>query len=180
MECHHVVTEHPMQIGDCIRFDEAHHSGVYARVMAKRAAVEAVLAHPERYADQPIDHATHVALRELAMEQVRTEEFPQYPSRMACLYVSQTLKEAQDWADYFIRIGRPTYAIVRMEVSGRSFVGDACNCFDGTLCSAENLRNARHYWQNLPNADGGAPIHEMLVDGEIRVTEIVQALNANL
>lgn len=180
MECYHVVTEHPLRVGDCICFDEAHHSGVYARVMSLHSEVQELLAHPEQHDGIPLSHELSVALREMAMERVRQAEFPQYPSRMACLYVSQTLKEAKDWADYFIRIGRPTYAIVRMETDGRCFTGDACNCFDGTADNAWNESCARHYWQNLPNVDGGRPIHEMLVDGLIRVVEMVEELNANL
>lgn len=176
IEVFHVVTEHPMAVGDCIRFDEQHRSGVYDRVMAKQDVVKEILANPAAYEGKQLDHPTDVALRELAMEEVRQKEFPNYPSRMACLYVSETLEEAKQWADYFIKLGRPTYSIVRMEVSGCSFIGDACNCFDGTPCQEDNLRHARHYWLNLPNGEGPA-IREMLVDGEIRVAEIIQAFD---
>ncbi len=90
MECYHVVTEHPLRVGDCICFDEAHHSGVYACVMSLHSEVQELLAHPEQHDGIPLSHELSVALREMAMERVRQAEFPQYPSRMACLYVSQT------------------------------------------------------------------------------------------
>lgn len=178
MFVYHVVTERPMAVGQQIIFDENHHSGVYQRVMDKLDLVQDVLAHPDDY-PLPLEHHLSVAIRELAMEQVRKERFPQYPSRMACLYVSKALEESQRWAEFFARIGRPTYAIVKLQVKGRCFVGDACNCFDGTHNQAENLEHALHYWLNLPN-DEGEPIHEMLVDGVITVAEVVREINANL
>lgn len=178
MFAYHVVTERPMVLGQKIVFDENHHSGVYQRVTEREALVRDVYAHPEKY-PLPLEHHLDVAIRELAMEQVRQEKFPQYPSRMASLYVSKTLEEAKRWAEFFIRIGRPTFAIVKLKVEGRCFVGDACNCFDGTPDLADNLAKAEHYWLNLPNEDG-EPIHEMLVDGVITVDEIVAEINANL
>lgn len=174
LSVYHVNTDRPMRIGDAIVFDELHRSGVYTRVMERREQVKAILADPKAYEKVPLDHHTDVALRELALEEVRQKEFPCYPSRMACLYVSDSLEAALKWADYFIRLGRPTYAVVRLEVRGRCFAGDALNCFDGTPNQAENLRMARRYWQNLPNGEG-APIIEMLVDGDIRVAEIIQS-----
>lgn len=178
MFAYHVVTERPMMLGQTIVFDEDHHSGVYQRVMEREALVRDVYAHPEKY-PLPLEHHLDVAIRELAMEQVRQEKFPHYPSRMASLYVSRTLEESRRWAEFFTRIGRPTFAIVKLKVEGRCFIGDACNCFDGTPGLADNLARAEHYWLNLPNEDG-EPIHEMLVDGVITVEEIVEEINANL
>ena len=120
-----------------------------------------------------------MALRELAMEEVRREKYPQYPSRMACLYVSRELEESRRWGEFFARIGRPTYAIVELRITGRVFVGNACNCFDGTPDKAGNLAKADHYWQNLPNEDNEY-IWEMLADGDIEVVRVVEEINANL
>lgn len=178
MFAYHVVTERPMVLGQKIVFDEDHHSGVYQRVMEREELVRDVYAHPEKY-PLPLEHHLDVAIRELALEQVRQEKFPQYPSRMASLYVSRTLEESKRWAEFFTRIGRPTFAIVKLKVEGRCFVGDACNCFDGTPDLTDNLAKAEHYWLNLPNEDG-EPIHEMLVDGTIIVEEIIEEINANL
>ena len=178
MIAYHVVTDRPMVLGQQIVFDENHHSGVYQRVMEREELVKDVYAHPEKY-PLPLEHHLDVAIRELAMEQVRMEKFPEYPSRMACLYVSQTLEESVRWGEFFSRIGRPTYCIVKLNIEGRCFVGNACNCFDGTPDLADNLAKAEHYWRNLPNEDGES-ITEMLVDGVITVAEIVQEINANI
>ena len=49
---------------------------------------------------------------------------------MACLYVSKTLEEAEEWFDYFISLGRPTFQIVKLKIIGNVFCGDAEKCFD--------------------------------------------------
>ena len=175
---YHVVTDRPMTVGQHIIFDENHHSGVYSRVMALKEAAADVYAHPEKY-DLPLAHHLDVALRELAMEEVRREKFPQYPSRMGCLYVSRAVEDSRQWAAFFASLGRPTYAIVELKITGRVFEGNACNCFDGTPDKAANLAKAEHYWQNLPNVDNEY-IFEMLADGDIEVVRVVEEINANL
>ena len=176
---YHVVTDRPVQVGQIIRFDEEHHSGVWQRVMDKLPLVEDILAHPERYPD-PLEHHTDVALRELALEQVRQEKFPQYPSRMACLYASEELETAECWAQWFVAWGRPTYAIVKLEIEGRKFIGNANLCFDGTPDQAENLRLAERYWRVDNTGETERPVPEMLVDGEIRVAEILREIRKNV
>ena len=175
---YHVVTDRPMTVGQHIIFDEDHHSGVYNRVMALKEAAADVYAHPEKY-ELSLEHHLDVALRELAMEEVRREKYPEYPSRMAALYVSRELDESRQWGEFFARIGRPTYAIVELKITGRVFVGNACNCFDGTPDKDANLAKAERYWQKLPNEDDEY-IWEMLVDGDIEVVRIVEEINANL
>ena len=175
---YHVVTDRPMTVGQHIIFDATHHSGVYARVIALADTAADVYVHPENY-PLPLEHHLDVALRELAMEEVRREKYPQYPSRMACLYVSRELEESHRWGEFFARIGRPTYAIVELKITGRVFVGNACNCFDGTPDKAENLAKAERYWENQPNTEDGE-IWEMLADGDIEVVRIVKEINANL
>ena len=175
---YHVVTDRPMSVGQHIIFDANHHSGVYARVMALADTAADVYAHPEKY-PLPLEHHLDVALRELAMEEVRQARFPEFPSRMACLYVSRELEESRRWGEFFARIGRPTYAIVELKVTGRIFVGNACNCFDGSSDKKENLEKAEGYWQNRPNEEDGC-IWEMLVDGDIEVGRVVEEINANL
>lgn len=178
MKVYHVVCDRPLQVGQRIVIDGNNRSGVYQRVMALADTAADVLSHPEKY-PLPLEHHLNVAIRELAMEQVRRERYPDYPSRMACLYVSREVDPAKQWATYFARLGRPTYAVVELEVEGRCFVGDALNCFDGTPDQADNLTRAERYWQNAPNEDGD-PIWEMLVDGDIRVVRVIEEINANI
>ena len=177
---YHVVTEHPMALGQRLVFDEEHHNGVYRRVREKLPLVEELYAHPERYDAASLEHHTAVALRELALEKMRKAHWPQLPSRLACLYVSEQLADAEKWAQLFAQWGRPTYHIVRLRVQGGKFVGDANNCFQATLDQRENLRLARRYWEGAPNLAGEPPIREILADGVIEVVELVREIGANI
>ena len=177
---YHVISDKPKALGECFRVDEEHPNGVYERVRAQMETVRDIYANPEKYKDAELTHSVDVALRELALEKVRKERYPQYPSRMAALYVSGTCKEAEQWAEYFAGLGRPTYAVAKIEVDGKVFCGDAYKCFDGGVSEEENLRQAEIYWQNNENEDGSPPIVEILVDGNIRIVEIMKEINANI
>ena len=171
---YHVVTERPMQKGQVLFFDAGHPNGVRARVDAflrvkeNRRKCDAL----EDFVTRDLERWSRVAYRELALEKVRREEFTQYPSRMACLYTSRTLREAQDWAKFFRDIGREPYSIVRLGVEGRVFSADAFLCFDGVEDETENLAPARSYWRR--DAGGERPVIETLVDGRIEVLEIIE------
>ena len=108
------------------------------------------------------------------MEELRKEKYPNYPSRLASLYVSNTLDEAEKWYNLFIELGRPTYSIVKVEVNGNIYVGDANNCFDGTIDKNKNLELAEIYQKHKENLEGKEPIVEILASGKIKVIEIVK------
>ncbi len=74
---YHVVTERPMHIGQHIIFDETHYSGVYERVMNKLNIVNDIYDNPSKYDTDTLEHHTFVALRELALEEVR-QDYIQY------------------------------------------------------------------------------------------------------
>lgn len=169
---YHAVTEKPMYIGQHVILDEKHHNGVWKRVREKLDIVSDIFAHPEKWEGVELEHHTSVALWELALEKVRVAQYPNYPSRMACLYVSKTLAQAEKWFDYFVRLGRPTLQIVKLKVNGNVFYGDAEKCFDGKLTEKENLILAETYWKNQAFSENS--ILEMLVDGDMEVVEILK------
>ncbi len=169
-----------MAVGQKIIFDENHHSGVYQRVQAKREIVRQIYENPDACHAEELEHHTAVALRELAMEEVRQQKYPQYPSRLSCLYVSETMEEAEKWGAFFAEIGRPTYAIVKLSVEGRCYAGDATKCFRGQTDHAANLRLADIYWRNEPDPSNGKPVREILADGIITVLEVMKEINANI
>lgn len=180
MYAYHVVTDRPMYVGQQIIFDENHHSGVYERVYDKIDIVKDIYTNPSKYNAEALEHHTAVALRELALEEVRQKKYSHYPSRMGCLYVSKTLEEAENWGKFFAKIGRPTYHIVKLEIKGNCFVGDATKCFKGLLDKEENLKLAEIYWESKVDTTNEQSICEMLVDGQITVMEIVKEINANV
>lgn len=169
---YHVVTEKPMHIRQHIVLDENHRNGVWKRVNEKVDIVNDIYNYPERYKNIELEHHTSVALRELALEKIRVNRYPDYPSRMACLYVSKTLEEAETWFKYFVDLGRPTFQIVKLKIKGNVFYGNAENCFDGRLTEKENLLLAERYWEN--QNFNKSSILEMLVDGDIEVVKIVK------
>lgn len=171
---YHVVTENPMCIGQHIIFDQNHHNGVRQRVNEKLDIVGDIYNNPDKYKNIELEHHTSVALRELALEKIRGDKYPEYPSRMACLYVSKTLEEAEKWFDYFVSLGRLTFQIVKLKVNGNVFYGDATKCFDGKLTKEENLILAEKYWENTDF--NKSSILEMLVDGDIELIEIIKEL----
>ena len=171
---YHVVTEKPMIKGQKIIFDVNNYNGVHNRVMTFKRIINGddVRGSLADFIKSDLDRWAKVAYREIALEKVRCEHYPFYPSRMACLYTTRTLQEAEKWAAYFQEIGRDVYSIVKLKVHGNIFDGDACNCFDGTDDDAENIKKAHHYWaMDMKNEK---PVIETLVDGEIIVDEILQ------
>jgi hypothetical protein len=171
---YHVVTDRPVKLGQVLVFDDNHHSGVYDRVYALKSKVDEIYKNPEAYKNVELDHHLKVALRELAMEEVRKEKYPNYPSRLSSLYVSNSKEEAEKWYNLFIELGRPTYSIVKVEVDGNVYVGDAHNCFDGTIDKNKNLELAENYWKYKENLEGKEPIVEILASGKIKVIEVVK------
>ena len=80
---------------------------MYERVQEQMEIVEDIYKNPKKYEGTELSHSVDVALRELALEKVRKEKYPQYPSRMAALYVSKTYEEAERWADYLPVLDAP-------------------------------------------------------------------------
>ena len=93
---YHAITGRPMSEGQTIIMGGDNVNGVCERVrcfeqIERGEQVSGAIAELTR-AD--MDRWKKVARREQALERVRRAEFPQYPSRMACLYASRTKEEA--------------------------------------------------------------------------------------
>lgn len=173
---YHVVTEKPMKLGQLITFDNNSYNGVYHRVMACKNILDGAKPVDDlsKFVNSNLEYWAVRAYRELALEKVRKNKYPHYPSRMSCLYTTRTLSDAEMWADSFINSGREVFQIVKLRINGTSFDGDAYNVFDGTNNAVEDERNADYYWSNQPNMLGKEQLIETLVDGNIEVVEIVQ------
>lgn len=171
---YHVVTERPMHLNQKIIFDDKNHSGVYKRVEEKKELINDIYNNKDKYQNINLDHHAKVALRELAMEEVRLKKYSQYPSRLSSLYVSKSLEDAYNWANLFISLNRNVLQIVKLKVKGNIFTGDAHNCFDGTIDKEYNLKEAESYWENKKNKKNKTPIYETIVNGEIEVIEIIK------
>lgn len=171
---YHVVTEREMELNQVIEFNENTHSGVYNRVYALEDKVLDIYNNPDKYKDVELEYPVKVALREFALEEVRSKEYNNYPSRLNCLYVSSNVEDAEGWANYFIKLNRKVFQLVKLEVDGNSFIGDANNCFEGSIDKEKNISLAYDYWNNIKNKKGVDKFPEMIVDGKIKVVEIIK------
>ncbi|AIQ57652.1 DUF2441 domain-containing protein [Paenibacillus borealis] len=118
-----------------------------------------------RYADQTIR-----AIREALVEMVRLQEYPEYPSRLSCLYAAKSYEDALKWKELFVAHHRKVLQIVKLRVQGSIFEGD------GNLLPKEDgipfsrkIEQAREYWKgNILNE-----LPELLISGTIEVAEII-------
>ncbi|MGI0531848.1 DUF2441 domain-containing protein [Bacillus pfraonensis] len=118
-----------------------------------------------KYVDQTIR-----ALREVIVEMVRLQEYPEYPSRLSCLYAAKSYEDALKWKKLFDSYNRKVFQIAKLRVIGNSFEGDG-NLLpkeDGAPFSRK-IEQAKEYWKgNVKNE-----LPELLINGKIEVIEII-------
>ena len=184
---YHIVTRKEMKIGQIIQFDTNQTNTLY-RFFFERKQLNSIGEDGMKilnnhykndelhinnenakvvmnYMDQTIR-----AVRETIVEMVRLQEYPEYPSRLSCLYAAKTYEDALKWKALFDSYNREVLQIVKLRVIGSSFEGD------GTLLPKEDgisfsqkIEQAKEYWKgNVQNA-----LPELLINGEIEVVEII-------
>lgn len=187
---YHLVTRKKMSVGQIIHFDNNQKNTLYSFFLESEQRnskgedfFQIVKAHNSsdgmnldkesanvvvNYADQTIR-----AIREVVVEMIRLQEFPQYPSRLSCLYAAKSYEDILKWKDLFHSFNRDILQIVKLRVNGNSFEGDGYLLpkEDGASF-ARKMDQAREYWRG--NIENGLP--ELLVDGEIEVVEIMEDL----
>ncbi|WP_340003746.1 DUF2441 domain-containing protein [Paenibacillus sp. FSL K6-0276] len=111
------------------------------------------------------------AIREVIVEMVRLQEYPEYPSRLSCLYAAKSYEDALKWKDIFDSYNRKVLQLVKLRVVGSFFEGDG-NLLpkeDGVPFSLK-IEQARAYWKgNVKNE-----LPELLINGKIEVVEILK------
>ena len=95
-------------------------------------------------------------LRELVFEHIRKCYFPECPSRFKCMYVLKDKDEVNGWLEIFKRINRKPLQIVKLELEGDVFEGNA------------SLIQAKNYW----SGDKTNLISEYLFVGKAKVLEV--------
>ncbi|MDF2588526.1 MAG: hypothetical protein K0S41_2367 [Anaerocolumna sp.] len=189
---YHIVTRNVMSLGQIINFDRNQHNTLYQFFFEKQQLnskgedfVQILTSHyineglnlnrdnaevVMKYVDQ-----TNRAIREVIVEMVRLQEYPEYPSRLSCLYAAKSYEEALKWKEIFDSYNRKVLQIVKLRVIGNSFVGDG-NLLpkeDGSPFS-KKIEQAREYWKgNVKNE-----LPELLINGKIEVVEIIDDFTA--
>lgn len=189
---YHIVTRKKMSLGQIISFDKNQRNTLYSfffereqlnskgedffRILQEHYSNEGLYLNKEnadvaiKYADQTIR-----AIREVIVEMVRLQEYPDYPSRMSCLYATKNYEDVLKWKELFDSYNRKVLQIVKLRVIGKSFEGDG-NLLpkeDGIPFS-QKIEQAREYWQgNVKNE-----LPELLIDGKIEVVEVIDDFTA--
>lgn len=184
---YHVVTRKKMTLGQSINFEKNERNSLYnfffekeqmnskgedfIRILYGNYTGEGLTLNQEN-ADVTIKYVNQTirAIREVIVEMVRLEEYPEYPSRLSCLYAAKNYEEAKKWKELFDSFNREVLQIVRLKVIGNSFEGD------GNLLPKEDgipftqkIEQAREYWKG--NVENELP--ELLINGRIEVVEII-------
>ncbi|WNS41298.1 DUF2441 domain-containing protein [Paenibacillus sp. MMS20-IR301] len=184
---YHLVTRKKMALGQIIRFDSNQKNTLYNFFFEKEQLnfkgedfIQIMEGHytndglklDKENADVAMNYVgqTIRAIREVIVEMVRLQEYPEYPSRLSCLYAARSYEDALKWKELFDSFHRKVLQIVKLRVTGAIFEGDA-NLLpkEEGVPFARKIEQAREYWQG--NINNGLP--ELLINGEIEVAEII-------
>ena len=113
-----------------------------------------------------INHDAFV-MRELALEEIRSKKYPNYPSRLKCLYVTKEKEEAINWIKILKRNQKECKQIVTLELTGEIFIGDGNLMKRQNISYQKHLENAEKYWRQEANET-----NEYLFYGEAKVIEV--------
>ncbi|PEP73821.1 DUF2441 domain-containing protein [Bacillus pseudomycoides] len=189
---YHIVTRKKMILGQIINFDKNKNNTLYRfffereqlnskgedciQILQDHYTNEGLNMNKEnaevaiKYVDQTIR-----AIREVIVEMVRLQEYPEYPSRLSCLYAAKSYEDALKWKELFNSYSRKVLQIVKLRVIGNSFEGDG-NLLpkeDGVPFSRK-IEQAKEYWKgNVKNE-----LPELLINGKIEVVEIIDDFSA--
>ena len=185
---YHIVTRKKMKVGQIINFEENQRNTLYRfffeREHLNSKGEDFIKIFQNQFTDEGLkltkedaevgrqyfDQTTR-AIRETVAEMVRLEEYPDYPSRLSCLYATKNFEDALKWVEIFNSYNRQVLQLVSLRVFGKSFEGDASLLpkEDGASFSRK-IEQARDYWKGNVKSE----LPELLVDGKIEVVEIIK------
>lgn len=184
---YHIVTRKKMKIGQSIQFNKNQTNTLFhfffERKHLNSSGEDSIQILKEHYTNEELhiknENATVVmnymdqtirAIRETIMEMVRLQEYPDYPSRLSCLYAAKSYEDALKWKALFDSYNREVLQIVKLRVIGSSFEGDG-NLLpkEDAIPFSQKMEQAREYWKGTVNNE----LPELLINGEIEVVEII-------
>ncbi|MGQ7875465.1 DUF2441 domain-containing protein [Bacillus sp. 1A] len=189
---YHVVTRKKMKIGQIIHFDKNQTNTLYRfffeREQLNSSGDDGIKIINNHYKNEELHIKNENAkvvmsyidqtirtVRKTIVEMVRLQEFPEYPSRLSCLYAAKSYEDALKWKALFDSYNREVLQIVKLRVIGNCFEGDG-NLLpkeDGIPFS-QKIEQAREYWKG--NVSNELP--ELLINGKIEVVEIIDDFSA--
>ncbi|MFC3745325.1 DUF2441 domain-containing protein [Paenibacillus sp. GCM10012306] len=189
---YHLVTRKKMDLGQIISFDKDQKNTLYHFFFEKEQLnskgedfIQILEGHftndglklDKENADVAIKYVgqTIRAIREVIVEMVRLQEYPEFPSRLSCLYAAKSYQDALKWKEIFDSYHRRVLQIVKLRVTGTIFEGDGSLLpkEEGTPFSLK-IEQAREYWKGNKNNE----LPELLINGRIEVAEIIDEFSA--
>ncbi|MDA2153255.1 DUF2441 domain-containing protein [Bacillus cereus group sp. Bc253] len=184
---YHIVTRKKMKIGQSIQFNKNQTNTLFhfffERKHLNSNGKDSIQILKEHYTNEELhiknENATVVmnymdqtirVIRETIVEMVRLQEYPDYPSRLSCLYAAKSYEDALKWKALFDSYNREVLQIVKLRVIGSSFEGDG-NLLpkEDAIPFSQKMEQAREYWKGNVNNE----LPELLINGEIEVVEII-------
>ncbi len=185
-----VATDRNYKVGDKITFDKNTKNGQYQRVMNSVAVADNKRVCDKLYKiskshfaklkkDQIFEVARYlddydVVLRDLALENVRKEFYPDYPSRLSSMYLSETKEDAIKNLKQMVAQKGVLYQAVAVKLNGKIHRVGA----DGAISRlgqsyAYYYEKAKSYWSHKC-LKGQAM--EILFEGEAEIVEIIKEI----
>ncbi|MDV5066103.1 MULTISPECIES: DUF2441 domain-containing protein [Bacillus] len=184
---YHIVTRKKMKIGQSIQFNKNQTNTLFHfffdREHLNSSGEDSIQILKEHYTNEELhiknENATVVmnymdqtirAIRETIVEMVRLQEYPDYPSRLSCLYAAKSYEDALKWKALFDSYNREVLQIVKLRVIGSSFEGEG-NLLpkEDAIPFSQKMEQAREYWKGNVNNE----LPELLINGKIEVVEII-------
>lgn len=184
---YHIVTRKKMKVGQSIQFNKNQTNTLFhfffERKHLNSNGKDSIQILKKHYTNEELhiknENATVVmnymdqtirAIRETIVEMVRLQEYPDYPSRLSCLYAAKSYEDALKWKALFDSYNREVLQIVKLRVIGSSFEGDG-NLLpkEDAIPFSQKMEQAREYWKGNVNNE----LPELLINGEIEVVEII-------
>lgn len=170
---YHLVTRQRLQVGQVLDFSagQLNRQATFFLGVPANLNLRDILKQPQVSALSTTDRGRH-ALRELVLERVRVQLFPELPSRLSCLYAATSIQQALAWRTLFENEGRYVLQLVKVTTTGPVFYGDAAN-LPTVIDEAVEVKTlaAKNYWRYPAK---NQRLSEVLVSGRVTVDEIVK------
>ncbi|MBQ8845451.1 MAG: DUF2441 domain-containing protein [Clostridia bacterium] len=112
-------------------------------------------------------------IRELALEEVRKEKFPNLPSRFSCMFLSDTEEVClQNYKDFIASNKNKTYQAIKVKVTGEAHYVKDFGIGRLGLSFNEYKQEAEKYWSQ--NQNSTTPTKEILFSGQVEIIEILE------
>ncbi len=108
-------------------------------------------------------------IREMILEDVRKEYFPEMPSRKKCMWVIPDKKESL--AFWLPRLKNPEATILKVELSGKLHRSPQRNLMLNSFSASYIRQNAFTYW--MGNTSSELADDECIFQGQMKVVEVI-------